>query len=197
MTEHRADGYRVVHVPHGTLVFGPLPVLDLPALQRLARSRGYTILDLGIAAALDATMAFTSRRKSKLWRAEVDAAARKAAGDDTELAWTLGTDTGTSAMTILLVLGESVAARERVACRLGDHPGTPHDADDLGRCIRLLDLFPAWRGRLVEVAAAHPAWAPLVGAWDELAALYRQEAPKHKGMAPKTSERIHALRGER
>lgn len=197
--EREVGGYHVVHLRHGTLVFGLVPVLDLPAIQRVARSRGYTILDLGIAAALDATMAFTSRRKAKVWREEVNAAAARTAGDDAELAWALGTDTGTSAMTLLLVLGESAAAKARVSSRLcgGRIPDAPHDADDLGRCIRLLDRFPAWRERLDEVAAAHPVWAPLVAALGELEALYREEAPRRRGMAPKTSERIRALRGER
>lgn len=42
----------------------------------------------------------------------------------------------------------------------------PADADDFGRCHRLLDRFPEWRDRLHEVGAAHPGvWPVLVERW--------------------------------
>ena len=48
----------------------------------------------------------------------------------------------------------------------------PYDSDDFGRCYRLLKAVPEWRGRLSEVAAVLPKWAPLVERWDELEDLY-------------------------
>ena len=55
---------------------------------------------------------------------------------------------------------------------MGDDGGVPYDADDFGRCHRLLERLPEWRDRLPEVAAVVPAWAPLVVAWNELTRLY-------------------------
>jgi hypothetical protein len=47
--------------------------------------------------------------------------------------------------------------------------GYPHDPDDLGRCLRLLELFPDWKPRMREMAARSPGWAGLVARWDEVA----------------------------
>jgi hypothetical protein len=63
-------------------------------------------------------------------------------------------------------------------------PGTyPSDAEDLGRCIRLLDRIPAWRERLPEMAQVGYVWASLVEHWCELETLYRgelNEQPKRR-----------------
>lgn len=67
----------------------------------------------------------------------------------------------------------------------------PWDPADLGRCIRLLDLIPEWRPRLREMAGHSPRWAALVGAWDELEALYREELPQ--GVAPRCYARMREL----
>lgn len=64
----------------------------------------------------------------------------------------------------------------------------PLDPADLGRCIRLLDRFPEWRPRLSEMRVHGPAWSALVDHWDELEALYREEAPS--GMAPRCYARM-------
>lgn len=50
----------------------------------------------------------------------------------------------------------------------------PSDGDDLGRCLRLLDLMPEWKPRMVEMTAVSPYWAALVKHWDELAARHAQ-----------------------
>lgn len=82
----------------------------------------------------------------------------------TPIDWLMSGDTGTSSKTICSVMTGSDAPE------FG--PDVPHDADDFGRCYRLLELFPEWRGRLPEVAAKYPKWGPMVVAWDELSALY-------------------------
>src|SRR5687767_2874441 len=100
--------------------------------------------------------------------------------------WILSHDTGTSSKTIWAVMTGT-------ECR---DPGHPHDADDFGRCYRLLQHFPGWRARLSEVAARHPMWAPLVAAWDELTALY--EAKDYRGLYDRIesmSDEIHRLDG--
>ena len=53
----------------------------------------------------------------------------------------------------------------------------PHDPDDFGRCYRLLQLFPAWKFRLGEVAVRYSEWEPLVREWADLELLYEEELP--------------------
>jgi hypothetical protein len=76
----------------------------------------------------------------------------------TALDWLSGRDTGLSSMAILMwMMGGPV--------RRFDYP---RDADDLGRCLRLLDRIPAWRSRIGEMAACGPEWAALVKEWPAL-----------------------------
>lgn len=65
----------------------------------------------------------------------------------------------------------------------------PHDPDDLGRCLRLLDAVPEWKARIGEMAQHSPYWAALVARWDELAKCMEDEVgiAWQKGRsAPKT-----------
>lgn len=97
-------------------------------------------------------------------------------------AWLKNGDTGTSSLTIWRTL-------------MGETPedaDVPHDPADFGRCYRLLKVMPSWRARLPEVAAKYPAWKRLVEAWDELTALFDEEAPS--GTCPKLYARMQALR---
>ena len=102
-------------------------------------------------------------------------------------AWLTNGDTGISSETIWYML----TGRGRPPAQRFD---VPHDPADFGRCYRLLRVMPAWRARLPEVAAAFPAWSPLVEAWDELTALYEQELPTRT--APKLYRRMQELIGE-
>lgn len=78
--------------------------------------------------------------------------------------WAAAGDTGTSSKAILAVM-------------VGKPPKTrfcyPHDGDDLGRCLGLLDAVPEYRIRLGEMAAIGPEWAALVENWDELERMCR------------------------
>lgn len=100
--------------------------------------------------------------------------------------WVENGDTGVSSLTIFHVLARRVAP---------DTVDVPHDPADFGRCARLLKVMPSWRVRLHEVAAAYPAWKPLVDAWDELTALYEAELPT--GKAPRLYARMRDLLGKR
>lgn len=80
--------------------------------------------------------------------------------------WMMGPDTGISSKTICAVM---------TGCdTTGMWCDVPHDPSDFGRCYRLLKLFPEWRPRLGEVAERFKEWGPLVAAWDELTALYKE-----------------------
>lgn len=102
-------------------------------------------------------------------------------------AWLLGGDTGTSSITICIVMS-GLGDRTRL--------GWPLDPDDFGRCYRLLTHFPAWRARMHEVAAAFPGtpWVAYVREWDRMTALYEEELPS--GLAPKIYDLMQQLRGE-
>lgn len=106
-------------------------------------------------------------------------------GDDEAARWFAGSDTGTSSKTIW-----SVMTGRRV-----DRVDIPYDADDFGRCHRLLEQFSSWRDRLAEVAEKYPAWAPLVAAWDELTSLYQREREDAWPNRGALMERIDELRG--
>lgn len=192
--------YEVIQRPHGIEVRGPVPVSALDGLIAGFAAQGHDRIDYTLGSALGATMAVTNEESGKLWRAEVDAKAARLAGGDAELEWLLGTDTGYSSVEILATLGGSEAAVDLAVQRLkeagrgrrgGFYREPPQDPDDLGRCIRLLDRFPAWRARLGEVAAQHPAWAPMVSVWSDLEAVYREELPG--GAFPATAALMRTL----
>ncbi len=57
---------------------------------------------------------------------------------------------------VVWALGEDTGMSSKAICRFmlgitGDYP-PPSDADDRGRCIRLLNLIPEWWDRLDEMA---------------------------------------------
>ena len=98
--------------------------------------------------------------------------------------WLMGRDTGISSRTIYAAI---------TGCPTEDYD-IPHDPDDFGRCYRLLELFPNWKAELHKVAERFPKWKPFIAAWDELTALYEEEAPS--GRAPKLFDRMQELRRE-
>jgi hypothetical protein len=59
------------------------------------------------------------------------------------LTWASGDDTGVSSKAILKVMtGQTIS----------DDYCHPHDSQDLGRCVRLLDIIPEWRPRIARKA---------------------------------------------
>lgn len=159
------------------------------------------IVVFGIASALGATFAACHKDEIPAWEAEVDAGvALKASrlADDpesvAELTWLFGRDTGQSSKTIFCVLSKQEIYRELTHVRLGGRGHLPNDSSDFGRCHRLLELFPAWRDRLPEVAECFPEWKPLVESWERLTALYLEELPA--GTCPKLYREIKRLTGK-
>ena len=105
--------------------------------------------------------------------------------DSPEYRWLAGGDTGISSRTIWHVMMRQDWDDQTWG------PDVPHDPSDFGRCVRLLEEFPAWRARMGEVCAAYPKWSGLVEAWDDLEGLYNEELPT--GRAPKLWARMQAL----
>jgi len=74
-------------------------------------------------------------------------------------AWFLSGDTGASSICIAQHLTGAGCS--------GDYP---MDAEDVGRCIRLLKFVPEFRSRLPEMAKVNRYWAVLIPRWREIEA---------------------------
>jgi hypothetical protein len=62
----------------------------------------------------------------------------------------------------------------------------PHDADDFGRCYRLLLIFPDWKKRINEMSCLGKIWKRIAAHWEELEGLY--EKNKHKELYKRLQE---------
>jgi hypothetical protein len=72
--------------------------------------------------------------------------------------WMEGRDSGTSSKTILSLL-TGITVRQH---------DVPYDMDDIGRCVRMLNLFPELKTRINEVSEKDIAWMPFIDCWDQL-----------------------------
>lgn len=80
------------------------------------------------------------------------------------ISWMTGSDTGMSS--------KAIAAHMTT----GECDGSfPCDPADLGRCLRLLDLFPEWERRMPEMGKYNSTWKRIAGAWPELRNLMTEE----------------------
>jgi hypothetical protein len=175
--------YRIEKYAHGILVFGEVPIDEFTALAKLWMKQGWDLLAPGIASMAHASFAITKKDCVEVWTEGLRTQSTVEANGDRELEWLLGPDTGTSSLTIFSVLSEKHAGRAMVRVRHGLGPSPPWDPDDFGRCYRLLEMFPAWKERMQEVADRYPTWAKLVQDWGYLWALWEEESPS--GECPK------------
>jgi hypothetical protein len=87
-------------------------------------------------------------------------------------AWLASDDIGSSSLFIASILAPADITFPKRGERKS-RADYPSDADDFGRCHRLLQVMPEWRDQLDQVArAGGPVWARLVANWEELTALY-------------------------
>lgn len=112
-----------------------------------------------------AVFAVVTVAESNVWRNEITASLRLLPPEER---WWKGLDVGVSSAAIFGVLAENKIFGGE-ALRMSDG-ATPLDADDFGRCARLVADF-MWKGRLAEVAEAYPLgkWPAIVARWDEIA----------------------------
>lgn len=73
-------------------------------------------------------------------------------------AWLKCDDTGVSSLYLAGILSGQFMRK----------PAYPHDADDFGRCVKLLQAAPELRANLGRMSDKSLAWDALVGRWDEL-----------------------------
>ncbi len=62
----------------------------------------------------------------------------------------------------------------------------PHDADDFGRCYRLVQKIPELRLRLNEMESLGPIWKKIAQNWDELCLLF--EKPEYTELYKRLQE---------
>ena len=101
--------------------------------------------------------------------------------------WLLGKDTGLSSKAIVAHL-EDLRIKDNYHSK-----AHPLDSDDLGRCIRLLNLYPPYRHNLFQLKTLSPKWSILVDHWDELEALYMEDCPNHRGYSIRCANRMLEL----
>jgi hypothetical protein len=161
------NSYTVTTHKHGIVVEGSLPIDEAVVLTEVWKNLGLTFLDACLSGHFGVTMVVCSPSGSEAWRAEIDATRGPRPADLVERAeWYLrGWDKGASSKTILAAL----SGRRGVI----KQPSVPYDGDDVGRCVRLLEHFPEWRGRLAEVGAIFPEWVTWAARWDEVEAVVR------------------------
>ncbi|CAB4158583.1 hypothetical protein UFOVP736_68 [uncultured Caudovirales phage] len=99
------------------------------------------------------------------WETEINESLR---GRHSEARWFLGTDVGSSSLTMFATLC-SPGAYVVYAVALENskqHPSTPQDSEDLGRCLRLCDAL-GWHSRIDELATAYPHthWPAIAAHW--------------------------------
>ena len=99
-------------------------------------------------------------------------------------AWLESDQTGLSSRFMAVVLAQRVVP--------GLDYAHPHDPADFGRCLGLLAACPELRQRLPKIAETSVEWARLVEHWDELEALYHQEAPTGS-QCPQLYQRMKTL----
>jgi hypothetical protein len=105
------------------------------------------------------------------------------------MGWVAGDDTGISSKCIAAVM--CGAQPEQM-----DRKDAPYDPHDLGRCLRLLELFPEWKARMPEMAKISERWAIAVEHWDELTELFVSEvgSPLERAKwAPLTAKRMKQI----
>lgn len=75
--------------------------------------------------------------------------------------WFCGGDTGMSSMAIAAVMsGADLGKIQRLS--------PPSDPADLGRCLRLLEIFPEWKSKIHLMAGVSNHWGNASTHWDEL-----------------------------
>lgn len=78
--------------------------------------------------------------------------------------WLASDDTGLSSKFMAAVLGG-----------IGGEYAHPWDADDFGRCVRLLDAVPEFRERIAMMRAHGKKWSNLLDSWEQCENAYRSK----------------------
>lgn len=153
--------YTVITHEHGVILKCPYNQITIDDWLKFskAHAKKKSVLAVCLQRFYDAhTVIAHSPEHFKKWREEVDAECAKM---DTHTGWIHGTDTGISSEALYR------------ACRDGARFSgkTPRDADDFGRCIRMVRRF-GYESKLPEIAKELPDWSPILNNWRVFELLY-------------------------
>jgi len=102
-------------------------------------------------------------------------------------AWLASDDTGMSSLFMASTLNGGTGAQLAV----------PLDADDFGRCVRMLDAVPSFRERIGRLRSEGPVWERLVDRWNEIEAAYRRSPQEADVMIKAIHEELKRWRRRR
>ena len=166
--------YIIERWPHGWLICGRgasrIPMNALAEAQMMFPTG--SLIFIGIAHHFrqtghpSAVMAVAAPDDGEKWICEIEDGIRSLSP---EKRWWCGTDVGRSSAAMFAAFCDTSLAVRVAAFAEGAVPG---DADDFGRCVRMLTRFPEWRARLDRVSAAYPdtQWPAIIARWGELEA---------------------------
>lgn len=164
------DEYSIKKYKHGIAVFGFVPLMDASNLISMWDSQGYKFLDAVIAERLKATFVLVQNKESsEAWKKELDIRF-----DHPD--WIFSGDTGISSKTIYAILEN----KYYVLSGGSNDFDIPSDAEDFGRCYRLVKRYPSYESRLSEVAEKCPKWKPIVDNWKKLCESFEAEGKLDK-----------------
>lgn len=156
------------------------PGLPISAMEAFAKMAGKGAQYMPGAGRLQGCHLFPKNKAAgKKWFAEMESAAAPIGGEHPARAFTRSPHYGISAATLI----EAVFGIPSPHKHTFGHE-VPHDPADLNRCLKAMEAIPGLREGLPKVVGLCPEWAPLVARWDEVEALFREEAPS--GKCPKT-----------
>ena len=167
---------------HAMIIRGLCPVDFCLALAKVAETEyGFDQMDFCMPQVLGAVWVQGSNEGLKTMRAEHEAMIALLHYSPYER-WWANWDKGVSSMTMAYLLRGTPPRWQPP-----QHQDIPHDADDFGRCVRLLDAVPDLRPDLPQLAEKMPEWQPIAEAWDELEVMYRA------GMNKELTERLAGI----
>ena len=166
--------YTIHRYPHGWALCssGTEPGIPMNALEECLPLFGKNSrMDTGIAHHLKQAhgvpvfMLITTPAKGAKWLKEITSSLTN---QHPQIQWWHGLDVGLSSAAIFSCFSNNYTGAAAAYSR----GATPQDSDDLGRCLRLLALFPEWKEQLHKVATAWPdtAWPLIIPLWHELEA---------------------------
>lgn len=170
-----SEGYTVKTVGGCTMVFGPVPMMDVVSLMKQAPKKA--VMDVGLADRIGATLVFGL--KEDLERLPVselpispkrlaDAAAANAAGlPGAVQVWLAEGDRGMSSNAMCKAIWSGVPES-------AEHHH-PLDVDDLSRCIAMIDATQPG-DRIQRAATISPEWAEIMAVWDHLRSTFKRES---------------------
>ena len=166
--------YNIEIWPLGVLLCGPggrCPADAMRTLSDVVGPKG--VISCGIPHHLryymgrdDVVVCAGTKENLAQWELEI---AREISNQLPQRKWWFGCDVGKSSASIFFVLTDQNKILKE-AVEKYSNGAYPRDADDFGRCQRLLELIPEWRSRLSEVAIAYPngPWPKIIERWHEL-----------------------------